>query len=80
MNKQTLCRSREPVLVLRQVLVSGPITAGAAASPPRKVTVFGRHTSGPTVGRKEGPQERNGSVDPLALSRRGTITKPLREV
>ena len=31
MTTQTLLRSRDPVLVLRQVLVSGPITALAAA-------------------------------------------------
>ena len=34
-------RTREPVLVLRQVLVSGPITALAAASPRQKVTFLG---------------------------------------
>ena len=32
-------------MVLHQVLVSGPITALAAASPQRKVTIFGRRTS-----------------------------------
>ena len=37
----TLRRGREPVLVQRRVLVSGPITALAAAPPRRKVTVFG---------------------------------------
>ena len=36
----------------------------------------GRCTSGPCGGRKEGPQGRNGSVNPLALRRRGTIIKP----
>ena len=39
---QSLRRSREPVLVLRRVLASGPITALAAASPRRKVkTILG---------------------------------------
>ena len=38
--KQTLRSSLEPVLVLRQVLVSGPITALAAAAPRRKVNIF----------------------------------------
>ena len=33
MTMQTLRRSRDPVLVLLRVLVSGPITALAAASP-----------------------------------------------
>ena len=42
----------------------------------RKVNIFGRRTSGPRGGRKEGPQGRKGSVNPLALHRRGTITKP----
>ena len=54
MTTQTLRRSSEPVSVLRQVLVSGPITA-RAASPRRTVTIFGRRTSGPCGGRKEGP-------------------------
>ena len=52
--------------------MSGPITALAAASPQRKVT------SGPCGGGEEGPQGRNGSVNPLALHRRGTITMPER--
>ena len=76
MTLQTLWRSREPVLVLRQVLVSGPITALAAVSPRRKVNIFGRCTSGPWGGRKEGLQGRNGSVNPLALRPRGTIISP----
>ena len=62
---QTLQRSREPVLVLRRVLVSGPITALAAASPRWKVKICVRRTSGPCGGRKEGPQGSNGSVTPL---------------
>ena len=41
--------TREPVLVLRQVLVSGPITALEAASPRRKVAIFGRRKTGPCV-------------------------------
>ena len=68
---------REPVLVPRRVLVSRPITALAAASPQRKVNIFGRRTSGPCGGRKKGPQGRNGSLNPLALGRRRTITEPL---
>ena len=52
-------RSREPDLALRQVLVSGPITALAAASPRRGVTIFGRRTLGPCGGRNDG------SVTPL---------------
>ena len=67
MTTQTLPRSPGPVLVLRRVLVSGPITALAASSPQRKVTVFGRPSSGPRGGRKEGPRGRNGSVNPLVL-------------
>ena len=46
---------------LRRVYVSGPITALAAASDRRKVTFFGRRTSGPCSGRKEGPQGCNWS-------------------
>ena len=41
------------------------ITALAAALPRRKVTFFGRRTSGPCSGREEGPQGRNGSITPL---------------
>jgi hypothetical protein len=52
-------------MVPRQVLVSGPITALAAASPRRKVTILGRRTSGPYGGRKEGPQGHKGSVTSL---------------
>ena len=72
---QTLRCSSEPVLVMRQVLLSEPITALAAASPQRKVTrrLQKRRTSGPCGGRKEGPQGRNGSVNPLALRQCGTI-------
>ena len=51
--------------VLLEMLVSGPITALAAESPRCKVTDFGRSTSGPCGGRKEGPQGRNSSVTPL---------------
>ena len=70
MTTQTLRHSRELALVLRRVLVRGPITALAAASPRRKVNIFGRRTSGPCGGRKEGSQGRNGSINPLGLRRR----------
>ena len=56
MTMKALQRSREPVLVLRHVLESRPITALVAASP---------QTSGPCGGRKEGQQGRKGSVTPL---------------
>ena len=62
-----LPHSREPVLVLRRVLVSGLITILAAASPRRKVYIFERRMSGPRGGCKDGPQGRNGSINPLAL-------------
>ena len=78
MTTQSLGRSREPVLVVRRVSASGPITALATASPQRKVNVFGRHTSGPDGEGKEGPHGRNGSVNPPALRQRTTITKPSR--
>ena len=54
----------------------GPITALVDASPRPKDKVFGRHTSGPCDGRKEGLQGRNGSVNPLALREHGTIISP----
>ena len=73
---QSLQRGREPVLVLRGVLVSGPITALAATSNRRKDTILGRRTSGPCGGRKEGPQGRKGSATPLVLRPRGTIIRP----
>ena len=75
MTMQTLRRICEPVLVVGRVLMSGHITALAAALPRSKVIILGRRTSDPCGGRKEGPQGRNGSVNPLALRRRGTITK-----
>ena len=65
MTAQTLRRSHDPVLVLRQVLVRGPITALEAASSRRKVKNLGRCTSGPCGGRKEGPLGRKGSLTPL---------------
>ena len=65
-------------MVLRRVLVSGPITALAAASPQQKVTISGRRTSGPRGGRKEGPQGRKGVHEPLALREHGTIISPLK--
>ena len=40
MTPQTLRRRREPVLVLRRVSVSGPITALAAATHRQKFTIF----------------------------------------
>ena len=58
-------RGRELVLVLRGVSMNGPNTGLAAESPLCKVTIFGRRTSGPCGGRKEGPQGCNGSVTPL---------------
>ena len=61
-------------MVLRLVSVSGPITALADASPQWKVTIFGRRTSGPCAGHKEGPQGRKGSVTPLR--KRETIISP----
>ena len=63
-------------MALRQVLVSGPITALTAASPQRKVTFFGRRTSGPRGGRKEGPRGRKGVRNPFVLRERGTIISP----
>ena len=73
---QSLRCSREPVMVLRRVYVSRPITFLAAASR-RTVNIFGRRRPGPCRERIEGPQGRNGSVNPLVLRRRTTITKPL---
>uniref|UniRef100_A0A8C5ADR3 Endosome-lysosome associated apoptosis and autophagy regulator 1 n=1 Tax=Gadus morhua TaxID=8049 RepID=A0A8C5ADR3_GADMO len=48
---------------------------GTGRVPPRdrKVTLFGRRTSGPWGGRRDGPQGRNGSVNPLALGLHPTI-------
>ena len=60
-----------PFMVLRRVLVSGPITSLAAASPQWKVTVFGRRMSGLCGGRKEGPQGRKGSITPLRYANVG---------
>ena len=57
-------------MVLRRVLVSGPITALAAGSPRRKVKIFVTFRHG---GCKEGPQ----GCNPLALCERGTIISPL---
>ena len=71
MTTQMLQRSRE-VVVLRQVLVSGPMTALAAASPQRKVTLFGRRASGPCGGHKEGPQGHKGSITPLRCANMGS--------
>ena len=54
---QAICdnKGKGLIMVPRRVLVSGPITALAAASPRWKVTIFGRRTPGPGSGRKEGP-------------------------
>ena len=76
MTTQSLRRTREPVMVLHGVLVSGPITALAAASPRQKVYIFGRRMPGPCGVRKEGPQGRQGSVTPFALRQRPAITEP----
>jgi hypothetical protein len=69
-------QKHEPVLFLGLVLVSGPITALAAASPPQKVNIFWGRTSGPYGGRKEGRKDVRGSVNPIALRRRGTTPEP----
>ena len=46
--------------------MSGPNTALAAASPQRKGSNFsGGARQGPCGGRTEGPQGRNGSINPL---------------
>ena len=68
------------ITVLHSVLVSGPITALAAASPQRKVTIFGRRTSGPCGGRKEGPQGRKGSVTPCVVWTWDHTISPLHAV
>ena len=60
MTTQTLRRSRGPVLGLRRVLVSGPITALAEEK-------LGRCPTGPCGGRKDGLQGRHWSVNPLVL-------------
>ena len=73
---QTRQRSREG-LWFCQVLVSGPMTALAAASPQHKVTIFGRRTSGSYGGHKEGPQGRKGSISPLHCVECRTINSPL---
>ena len=72
----TLRRGRKPVLAQCQVLVSRPIAALLGTSPRRKVKIFWGCTSGPSDGRKEGLQTCNGSVNPLAWRRRGTIIRP----
>ena len=47
-----------------------------ALLPRRKITIFGRCTSCPCGGGKEGLQGHNGSVNPLVFHQCGTITKP----
>ena len=64
MATQSFRRSREPVLALCRVYAT--------------TKHFWRRMSDPEGGRKEVPQGRNGSVNPLALRRRPTITKSLR--
>ena len=64
MTTQTIRRGPEPVLVLHQGYVSGPITALAAASPRQKVNILGRGARA------------QGVRDPLVLRRRGTIITP----
>ena len=66
-------------MVLRQVLVSGPITALVAAwkVPQRKVTIFGKRTSGPCGGCKEGLQGRKGSITPLRCMNDHDHNQPL---
>ena len=77
MTTQTLRRRLEPVLLLRLVSVSGPITASAASSPRRKDYIFWEALeSGPYGGRQEGQQGPNGSVSPFAVRRRGAIISP----
>ena len=53
---------------------SQPLRRGDAAH-----SIVGRGTSGPCSGHKEGPQGRNGSVNPLALRQRPTVTLTLTQ-
>ena len=55
-------------MVVRQVLVSGPITALRRLN----VAISVRSTSGPRSGRKEGPPGRKGSVTPLRCENVGS--------
>ena len=71
MTTQTLRRSREPVLVLRRVLVSGPNTAPSAALSRCKVKIFWRRTFRILLA-GDARRIRN----PLAFRRRVTITMP----
>ena len=65
---QTLRCGREPVLILHRVIVSGPITALAAASP---VTIFGEVHARPfVVDARRVHKDVNGSVNPYALHQR----------
>ena len=53
-------------MVLRRALVSGPITALAAALPRHKVQVFEEvHRQALAVDARTGPQGGTGSVNPL---------------
>ena len=80
MTRQTLHRSLAPVLVLRRILVSGPITALAADGRLKFLTFHQQSGARQALavdarsGRKEGPQGRNGPVNPLVIRRGGTIT------
>ena len=75
MTKQTLQRSHGPVLVLCQVLAdqSQPLLLRRVDG---RLQFLGGVRKALCGGRKEGPQGRNGSVNPLRLRRRGTIAKP----
>ena len=58
-------------------LMSGPITALAAAASRQKVTIFVRRMSGPCGVRKEGPRGREGSVSTLLTDKGLTMISPL---
>ena len=64
-------------MVLRRVLVSGPITALAAASRRHKVHIFAEaHRQALVVDARTGPQGGNGSVNPLCHVNVEPYTKP----
>ena len=72
MTTQTLRHSLEPFLVLRRFLGRRPITALAAASPRRTLPFLGSARQTLAVDARRVRKD----VNPLALRRRGTITKP----
>ena len=77
----SLPRGREAVLILHRIyffFMSRPITALAAASPRRKVTILGGEGQALAVDKRRVPKDIMG-VNPLALCRRATITKPQDE-